>query len=82
MIDGGEQDHKIIAVPVSDVDPAYDHLLDVFDLPEIERQRIEAFSRIYKDLPEGRKLVELQGFLGAIAAMTMVRRAIEAYRLP
>ncbi|RJL03932.1 inorganic diphosphatase [Paracoccus siganidrum] len=80
MIDGGEEDSKIIAVPASDIDPTYDDIRNIEDLPEIERQRIEAFFRVYKQLPEGRKLVELNGFGGANEAADMVAGAIEAYR--
>ena len=43
MIDGGEADEKIIGVPSSDIDPTYDTIQDIDDLPAIERQRIEAF---------------------------------------
>lgn len=80
MIDGGEEDSKIIAVPASDIDPTYDEIRSIEDLPEIERQRIEAFFRVYKQLPEGRKLVELNGFGGVNEATEMVASAIEAYR--
>lgn len=80
MIDGGEEDHKIIAVPASDIDPTYDDITTIDDLPAIERQRIEAFFRVYKQLPEGRKVVELNGFSGANEAQSMVQESLEAYR--
>ena len=54
------------------------YIRDITDLPEIERQRIEAFFRVYKQLPEGRKLVELSGYDGANVAQQMVAEAIEA----
>ncbi len=62
MIDGGEKDDKIIAVPASKIDPTYDDIKTISDLPKIEQQRLEAFFRVYKELPEGRKKVELAGF--------------------
>lgn len=80
MIDGGEEDSKIIAVPASDIDPTYDDIRNIEDLPAIERQRVEAFFRVYKQLPEGRKVVELNGFSGVNEAQTMVTDAIQAYR--
>lgn len=80
MIDGGEADDKIVAVPVSDVDPTYDDIRSIDDLPAIERQRVEAFFRVYKQLPEGRKVVELNGFSGVNEAQTLVSDAIAAYR--
>ncbi|EHT99299.1 inorganic pyrophosphatase [Pantoea stewartii subsp. stewartii DC283] len=43
MIDGGEVDDKIVAVPASHVDPTYDAIQTVADLPKMEQQRLEAF---------------------------------------
>lgn len=80
MIDGGEKDDKIISVPVSDVDPTYENIKTIDDLPLIERQRIEAFFRVYKQLPEGRKEVVLNGFSGANEAQAMVSDALKAHR--
>lgn len=80
MIDGGEQDDKIVAVPVSDVDPTYDAIREMDDLPEMERSRLEAFFRVYKDLPEGSKVIELGGYDSAEAANAAIRDAIGNYR--
>ncbi|MHB2264849.1 inorganic diphosphatase [Aliihoeflea sp. PC F10.4] len=80
MIDGGEQDDKIVAVPVSDVDPTYDAIREMDDLPEMERNRLEAFFRVYKDLPEGSKVIELGGYDTAEAANTAISEAISNYR--
>lgn len=80
MIDGGETDDKIVAVPASDIDPTYDDIKNITDLPKVEQQRLEAFFRVYKQLPEGRKVVELNGFSDAETAKAEVIKAIEAYR--
>ena len=80
MIDGGEADEKIIGVPSSDVDPTYDKILDVDDLPLIERQRIEAFFSVYKQLPEGRKKVELNGYGNAAEARQLIEEALERFQ--
>ncbi|WP_185984225.1 inorganic diphosphatase [Aureimonas mangrovi] len=80
MIDGGEEDDKIIAVPVSDVDPQYDAIQELSDMPAAEIDRLEAFFRVYKQLPEGRKVVELTGYEDAATSVAMVDEAIEAYR--
>jgi len=82
MIDAGEQDDKILCVPASKVDPTYDDIKTVEDLPKIERDRIEAFFRIYKDLPEGRKKVELKGFGGVEEAHRIIRDALDAHKAP
>lgn len=79
MIDGGEEDDKVVAVPVSDVDPQYDAIQELSDMPSIEMERLEAFFRVYKQLPEGRKLVELNGFEDAATAVSLVDEAIAAY---
>ncbi len=76
MIDGGEQDDKILCVPVSKVDPTYDGIQSIDDFPEIELKRIEAFFRVYKDLPAGRKKVELGGFGDAKEAKKLLGEAI------
>ena len=51
MIDGGEHDEKIIGVPTDKVDPTYARIRDLADLPEIERQRIEAAHGAVRKLP-------------------------------
>ncbi|MFC4561667.1 inorganic diphosphatase [Nocardiopsis mangrovi] len=79
MVDGGEQDDKVVAVPVDDVDPTYAGIADIGDLPEIERDRIESFFRVYKDLPDGRKEVELDGFADAEETHATVEAALTAY---
>jgi inorganic pyrophosphatase len=79
MTDAGEADAKIIAVPIHSVDPTFDTLGTITDLPAIERERIEAFFRVYKDLPAERKAVELGGYAGAAEAWQVVRSSIAAY---
>ncbi len=80
MIDGGEQDDKIVAVPTSDIDPQYDAIRELSDMPKAEIDRLEAFFRVYKQLPEGRKLVELNGYEDAATAVRLVDDAIRSYR--
>ena len=70
--DKGEQDDKVIGVPTDKVDPTYSNIRDLADLPEIERQRIEAFFRIYKDLPAGRNPVVLNGYGNAAEAKVLI----------
>ena len=80
MLDKDERDEKIVGVPVDKVDPTYARIRDLADLPEIERQRIEAFFRIYKDLPEGRNPVELSGWGDAAEAKALIGQALGRYR--
>jgi inorganic pyrophosphatase len=79
MLDNGEQDDKIVAVPTAKVDPTYDRIQDVNDLPQAERDRLVAFFRVYKDLPKSGKKVELGGLEGADTARKLIQDAMKAY---
>ena len=79
MLDKGEQDDKVIGVPTDKVDPTYSNIRDLADLPLIERQRIEAFFRIYKDLPPGRNPVVLNGYGNAAEAKALITEALQRF---
>jgi len=80
MVDGGEQDDKLIAVPASSVDPTYDAIQDIADLPRMERERITAFFRVYKQLPEGGKSIALEPMRDRAAALRVLDEALDAYQ--
>lgn len=80
MIDGGDVDDKIVAVPISDIDPTYDEIKTIDDLPAIERERIEQFFSVYKKLPAGRKVVEVKGFEGVNAAVDSLKGALDKFK--
>lgn len=86
MVDDGKTDEKIIGVPTDKVDPTYAGIRDLADLPAIERDRIEAFFRVYKDLPRGRNPVRLNGYGDAAEARALIRAVMvrfnEAKRTP
>lgn len=67
-------------MPASKIDPTYDDIKEISDLPRIEQQRLEAFFRVYKQLPDGRKKVELNGFEDAAKARAEVKQAFDAYK--
>lgn len=79
MVDRGEGDEKIVGVPVDAVDPTYAAMQDLGDLPAMERQRIEAFFRTYKQLP-GTGDIQLNGWGGAAEARQVIGGALETYR--
>ena len=79
MQDKDEQDDKVIGVPTDKVDPTYSNVRDLADLPLIERQRIEAFFRIYKDLPAGRNPVVLNGYGNAAEAKVLIIEALKRF---
>ena len=70
---------KIIAFPASKIDPTYDDIKNISDLPKVEQERLQAFFRVYKQLPEGRKKVELNGFNDAAAAKQEIKQAWNAW---
>lgn len=80
MTDGDMTDDKIISVPVSAVDPTYDDIKSIEDLPSIERSRIEQFFMVYKRIPIGRKQVKLHGYEGVNAAIDQVKTALDNFR--
>jgi len=79
MVDKGEHDEKVIGVPTDKIHPTYANIRDLQDLPLIERQRIEAFFRVYKDLPEGRNPVELSGWGNAAEAKAVIRESMQRF---
>lgn len=80
MLDDGAHDEKIIGVPTDKVDPTYAGIRDLADLPAIERDRIEAFFRVYKDLPAGRKRVELAGLGDAAEARALIAQSLQRFK--
>ncbi|SDN94324.1 inorganic diphosphatase [Vreelandella arcis] len=79
MVDDGETDDKIIAVPADDVDPTYADIDEMNDLPDMEVERLNAFFRVYKDLPDGGD-IQLNGFGDASEARDILAQALETYQ--
>lgn len=82
-LDGKDVDDKILAVPVSPVDPTYDGVRELKDVPVAERDRIAAYFRVYKQLPAGQegKLLETGDATAARAAVRAgMTRYLEARR--
>lgn len=79
MIDDGEADDKIIAVPADDVDPTYADVDGMEDLPAMQVERLNAFFRVYKNLPDGGD-IELNGFGDASEAREILTQAFDAYQ--
>lgn len=78
MLDGGVADDKIIGVPAGKIDPIYNGIRDVGDLPQQDRDRIEAFFRVYKDLP-GPNPVRLNGYGNAAEAKERIAEALKRF---
>jgi inorganic pyrophosphatase len=75
MVDGGEDDQKIIAVPVSKVDPDYEKIKSVADLAAGASERLAAFFRVYKQDANGDSPVILSGYGDAKEALAVLREA-------
>jgi inorganic pyrophosphatase len=75
MLDRGEPDDKILAVPWDD--PRYNEYYDSGDYPQHYLKEIEHFFLIYKDL-EGRR-VEIMGWSGAQEAMKIIQESVVRY---
>ncbi len=76
MIDSGESDDKIIAVPVDD--PRWDDVRDLSDINKHTIKEMEHFYSTYKKIQE--KQVEITGFAGQEKAEEAIERGIELYK--
>jgi inorganic pyrophosphatase len=76
MLDGGEQDDKIIAVATHD--PAMKHIHNLTDLNEETLTTIRYFFEHYKK-NEGKEVI-IEKFLETNDAQTIVKKSIEFYQ--
>lgn len=77
LMDRGENDEKIIAVPVAD--PYSEPVQDLDDVPAHLLREVEHFFRIYKDL-EGKGGVESHGFEDRAAAHSVIEECVARYQ--
>jgi inorganic pyrophosphatase len=75
MVDSGESDAKIIAVPEGD--PRFAHMKDLADINPHTIKEMEHYFLTYKQLQK--KVVEIKGFEGADAAKAAFKKSIEMY---
>jgi inorganic pyrophosphatase len=75
MLDRGDPDDKILAVPVHD--PFYSEYFDIADIPQHYLLEVEHFFHIYKDL-EGKR-VQTVGWEKSEGAMRVIVESIERY---
>lgn len=76
MDDDGEQDDKVIAVPIED--PRFDHIEDVDDITQQQKDEIDEFFATYKNLEAGKE-VETQGWEDREAALNAIEYAQNLY---
>jgi inorganic pyrophosphatase len=75
MIDSGDNDDKVLAVP--DKDPMYAEVTDISDLPPHKMRAIGHFFTVYKQL-EGKK-TDVTGWEGAESAKNAIMHSIKLY---
>jgi inorganic pyrophosphatase len=75
MIDSGEGDDKIIAVPVDD--PRFEDVKDLSDINKHTLKEIEHFYSTYKKLQN--KVVEVKGFKGVTEAEAAFEEGLKLY---
>ncbi len=79
MEDEAGMDEKLLAVPVSKIDPVYDEVKDINDLPKAVLNKIKNFFETYKTLEPG-KWVKVKDFAGKEEASKMLQEAIKNYK--
>ena len=77
MIDSGESDYKIIAVPVDD--KRWDDIQDLKDLNKHSLKEFQHFFETYKNLKEKDNVVEIKGYKGVEEAKQAVEKSIDLY---
>ena len=76
MIDDGDNDSKIIAVPVDD--PRWAEVQDITDLPKHTIREMEHFYSTYKNLQD--KEVSIEGFEGKDKAIEAFEKGVAMYK--
>jgi len=79
MEDESGIDEKLVAVPVTKVDPMYKDVQELNDLPQIILDRIKEFNETYKNL-ELNKWVKVKDFVGKEEATKILQDAVDRYQ--
>ncbi len=79
MEDESGLDEKLLAVPVSKIDPRYEKIQTLQDLPQITLDRIKNFFETYKIL-EPNKWVKVKEYQGKKEAEQILHKAIANYK--
>ncbi|WP_345986233.1 inorganic diphosphatase [Sulfurimonas sp. HSL-1656] len=76
MEDESGIDEKLLAVPVSKIDPTFEEIQDIDDLPKHTLAKIKNFFETYKALEPG-KWVKVKDYQNKAAATKILQDAIE-----
>ncbi|TWO24001.1 inorganic diphosphatase [Campylobacter insulaenigrae] len=79
MEDESGMDEKLLAVPTSKIDPRYDNIKDLNDLPKAVLDKIKNFFETYKML-EPNKWVKVKEFADIKIASAILENSIKNYK--
>ncbi|BEK13972.1 inorganic diphosphatase [Campylobacter lari] len=79
MEDESGMDEKLLAVPVSKIDPRYDDIKTLNDLPKASLDKIKNFFETYKML-EPNKWAKVKEFAGIEKASEILENSIKNYK--
>lgn len=79
MEDESGMDEKLLAVPTSKIDPRYDNIKSLQDLPKITLDRIKNFFETYKIL-EPNKWVKVKDYRDIKEAEAILQKAVANYK--
>ncbi|MAG47841.1 inorganic pyrophosphatase [archaeon] len=77
MVDNGEEDDKIIAVPIED--PRFNEIKDIKHISEHKRKEIKHFFEVYKHL-QNVKVTVHEEFLNKKEAIKVIKKGLELYK--
>jgi len=78
MVDDGDSDYKIIAVPVND--KRWEHVCDLQDLNKHALKEYQHFFETYKELKGKPAPVEIRGIYGREEAIAAVKKSVKLYK--
>jgi inorganic pyrophosphatase len=73
------QDSKVIAVPITKLDPSFSSVTNINSIPEYIRNQIKHFFEHYKELEKG-KYIKVIGWRDKETAKKRICEAIDRYR--
>jgi inorganic pyrophosphatase len=79
MEDESGMDEKLLAVPVSKVDPSFEEIKSIEDLPKAKLDKIKNFFETYKML-EPNKWVKVKDYKGKEEATAILADAIDSFK--
>lgn len=77
MVDNGDSDYKVIAVPVED--KRWEDVKDIGDLNKHMLKEFQHFFETYKALKGKPSPVEIKGIYGKAEALAAVKKSVELY---